>query len=446
MNLLTVLRERWDTLFRSEFRRNAMWFTGLTGVQRVVAMVQTILIARALGITEYGVYGLLFGTIGLVASAAGLQLGLTGTVFVARYKEREPCRAAAVISVISRFGWVVALAFLILAAPFARMIAVWLLGSPDYAFAIILAAAFVGASVVSGIQDGVAQGLEIFRPLAIVSVVSALLVIAIILPAAHWRGLDGVLIAILAGLLLKYLILQHVIVRTTHTLGLALRGSGVTIYSLVTTFALPSMLISLGLGVVTWFGLFMLSRQTNGFAGVAIVNTGLQWRGPVLLLLSSIGAVAVPLFSRLHAAGSQHETHALRRKLSYFSFAMTAAIVLALVAISQFVLSLYGTGFSEGKLTFDAIALSMIPLAIAQMYMQQLVGAARMWHTLWLNTPYIVATFLAFILLIPFLHELGYACAILIGAVVFAVHVVMSSHLESRKRVGAPAQIADVKD
>ena len=45
--------------FQSEFRRNALWFTGLTGFQRVAAMVQTILIARALGITEYSSYGLM---------------------------------------------------------------------------------------------------------------------------------------------------------------------------------------------------------------------------------------------------------------------------------------------------------------------------------------------------------------------------------------------------
>ena len=70
----------------SDFGRNAIWFTGLSAFERVFAVTQTVLIARALGITEYGVYGLLFGTIGFVASVVGLQMGLTATVFVARYR------------------------------------------------------------------------------------------------------------------------------------------------------------------------------------------------------------------------------------------------------------------------------------------------------------------------------------------------------------------------
>ncbi|MCK9538425.1 oligosaccharide flippase family protein [Dokdonella sp.] len=442
--MLVVLRARWRAVARSEFQRNTLWFTGLTGAQRAAAMVQTILIARALGITEYGVYGLLFGTIGLVASTAGLQLGLAGTVFVARYKEREPVKAAAVISVVSRFGWGVAIVFIVIAVPISQTISTYLLGSPDYAIAVVLACVFVGASVVSGIQDGVVQGLELFKPLAILSVLSALLVLSVILPAAHWLGLSGVLIVILLGLLLKYFGLQCYVARARRTFGLPSRGAGVSLHSLVASFALPSMLISLGLGVVMWFGLFMLSRQSNGFDGVAIVNTGLQWRGPVLLLLSSIGAVALPLFSRMHAAGNQRETNDFRRKLTYFSLIITTAIVLALVVLSDFILALYGTEFSSGKLAFDIISLSMIPLAVAQMYMQQLVGAARMWHTLWLNLPYLLTTLIGICILVPDLHELGFACAILAGALVFAVHVLISSYIEGQRDAEARARTKPV--
>ena len=45
--------------------------------------------ARVLGITDYGVYGLLFGTIGLASSTAGMQMGLTSTVFVARFRATD---------------------------------------------------------------------------------------------------------------------------------------------------------------------------------------------------------------------------------------------------------------------------------------------------------------------------------------------------------------------
>ena len=93
---------------RSEFGRNAFWFTALSAFDRVIAVVQTVVISRTLGITEYGVYGLLFGTIGLVASIVGMQMGLTATVFVAKFRVSDKAKAAAVISIVGRFGLIVA--------------------------------------------------------------------------------------------------------------------------------------------------------------------------------------------------------------------------------------------------------------------------------------------------------------------------------------------------
>ncbi len=418
--------------FQSEFRRNALWYTGLTGFQRVAAMVQTILIARALGITEYGVYGLLFGTIGLIASTAGLQMGLTATVFVARYKQNAQAKAAAVITVVSRFGWIVAAAALLLALPFTEEISEFLLGSSSYRLAVLLGTAFVGASIVSGIQDGVAQGFEMFGPVARVNAASALLVLISILPAAHFLGLTGVLLVTLGGVVLKFAVLNGMIRRKRLDLSIPKEGSGVSFRALVSAFALPSMLVSLGLGAVTWYGMFMLSRQGSGFEGVAIVNAGLQWRGPVLLFLSAISTVAVPRFSRLHAAGDGQQSFHLRQRLALLSFVIATAVGLVVIAGGGVILGFYGSGFSGGRMAFNLIVLSTIPMVVANVYMQALVGAGRMWRQLWLHCPFILVMGVCFILLVPRYKDLGYSIALLAAAVVFLIHVLVAEAIDSR--------------
>ncbi len=418
--------------FQSEFRRNALWYTGLTGFQRVAAMVQTILIARALGITEYGVYGLLFGTIGLIASTAGLQMGLTATVFVARYKQNAQAKAAAVITVVSRFGWIVAAAALLLALPFTEEISEFLLGSSSYRLAVLLGTAFVGASIVSGIQDGVAQGFEMFGPVARVNAASALLVLISILPAAHFLGLTGVLLVTLGGVVLKFAVLNGMIRRKRLDLSIPKEGSGVSFRALVSAFALPSMLVSLGLGAVTWYGMFMLSRQGSGFEGVAIVNAGLQWRGPVLLFLSAISTVAVPRFSRLHAAGDGQQSFHLRQRLALLSFVIATAVGLVVIAGGGVILGFYGAGFSSGRMAFNLIVLSTIPMVVANVYMQALVGAGRMWRQLWLHCPFILVMGVSFILLVPRYKDLGYSIALLAAAVVFLIHVLVAEAIDSR--------------
>jgi hypothetical protein len=53
-------------------------------------------------VTDYGVYGLLVGTVGLAASVAGLQMGLTATVFIARYRTHDKAKARFAIQFANR--------------------------------------------------------------------------------------------------------------------------------------------------------------------------------------------------------------------------------------------------------------------------------------------------------------------------------------------------------
>ena len=68
--------------------------TAAAVVERLAGLLQSILLARVLGPTEFGAYGLLLSTVGMVASFAGLQMGMTATVHVARHRLSDPTRAA----------------------------------------------------------------------------------------------------------------------------------------------------------------------------------------------------------------------------------------------------------------------------------------------------------------------------------------------------------------
>lgn len=418
----------------SEFGRNAIWFTGLSAFERLIAVIQTILISRALGITEYGVYGLIFGTIGFIASVAGLQMGLTATVFVAKYRVAEKAKAAAIITIARRFGLVIAVAVALVAAPFSENLSEFLLGSARYQLPILLGIVFVGSTVLSGVQDGIAQGFEIFGTLAKLKIATSALTLALIFPAAKHFGLNGVLCVILAGLLLKYLILELLIRRSRSNHQIPSSGSGVSFVRLVSRFAFPSMAVSLAVGFVTWMGLFLLSKQAAGFDGVAIVNTGLQWRGPVLLLAGSLGSVAVPAFSRLEGESDSAGSRKLRRTLILLNLAVSAVASIVVVAGSGFIMSLYGSGFAQGRLAFCLIILSTVPAVVANVYMQQLVGAARMCRQVWLQVPALIVLGAGFLILVPRYHAVGYSISLLIGSLIFLSNVLIMDYLESRRR------------
>lgn len=430
--MIGTLKARWNALTGSPFRRNALWVTGLSGFERVIAVAQTILVSRALGITEYGIYGLLFGTIGFVASIAGLQMALTATVFVSRYRTTEKAKAAAVISAVTRFGWVVALAFVLATVPFSAVIARHLFGSTAYQLPVLLGIAYVATTTLSSIQDGIANGFEIFPALAKVRIVTATLIFAFIVPLARRFGLDGVMVAVLGGLLLKYLVLGRLVRTCRREAAIPATGSGVSFLALVSRFAFPSLAASLGLGLVTWLGMVLLSKQPQGFDGVAMASTGLQWRGPILLVAASIETVAVPAFSRIHGQGDVAGGNALRRRLSLFNLLAAAAVCLAIVACAGYILALYGPGFVAGRLAFSLIVLSTIPKVVAEVHMQHLMGQGRMWRLLWLQCPYLAVMGICFALLVPRYHAVGYAASVFLGSLVFFASAWIADRRQAR--------------
>ncbi len=92
-----------------------------------------------------------------------------------------------------------------------------------------------------------------------------------------------------------------------------------------------------------------------------------------------------------------------------------------LIVFSKLVLSLYGPAFSIGRLPFSLIVLSAVPMVLANVYSQELLGAARLWRILVLYLPHIMVLVLCYWLLIPRFGALGYGVSSLVGAVVLLV-------------------------
>lgn len=309
--------------------------------------------------------------------------------------------------------------------PFAPELSRWLLRSPDYTSAILLGCVFIGASLLSGVQDGVAQGFEDFRAVAFARFVSAAVTLVAIYPAALVAGLDGVIVAILAGVLLKAVILQRVIQRHRHAHALPARGSGVAFGAMVLGFSLPSMLASLILGGVLWWGSFLLSRQAAGFESVALVNTGLQWRGPVLLLAASLGSVAVPVFSRLAGGSDPQGSRRFKQRMLWLNGAAAALVSAVIIGLSGPLLGLYGSGFRGGDMIFAILVATTVPMVLANVHMQALVGAGLLWRQLVLHIPMVLLMGLGFVLLIPRLAGLGYAIAVAAASLLFVACAVL---------------------
>jgi len=415
-----------------------LWLHGLTwtilsaGLERVIAVVQTVVIARILGIEDYGRYGLIFGTIGLVASIAGFQLGATATAYIARYRRSEPGVAAGVIALAEGLSLLAALAGLAVMAVAPEQAAILLFKQASYADVMVPAGILIMFTVVAGVQDGILQGFEAFRALAWVRVVVALLTVALILAIGSSGGnLRSVLIAISVGGAVRFVIMLVLQKQLWNADGL--RYSREALWSMrhaLLEFSVPAVLGNLLVGIVLWYGTYLLSRAPGGFEDVAIASAAQQWRGPVLFLNASLATVAIPLMSRTADIGGAGASRIHRLNVwSNFAVAVIACLVIALA--SRPILAAYGHGFVDRQWAFVLIVASVIGQSHIQVLFQLLTSMRRIWLVLFYQTLFILPFAIGYQLLLPEFGLAGFAwlnVAIWSTAAV-ALHLMLAARL-----------------
>ena len=416
------------------------WSVGAVAAERAVGLAQALLVARLLGIEDFGRYGLVFATIGLLASLAGLQLGMTATVEIARSSRTAPRRAAAVggLCEIASLALGALCLSVTIAAPAeaARL----LLGDAQLSEIVVAAGVIAGLSVFSGVQEGILQGLERFRELALLRIVAAALGLALILLLARPGDLGSVIQALVLGAVLRSAMIAVAKARAARAAGLQSGWGGAWhARNLILSFSLPAMLASLCSGGVVWLGNVLVSRLPDGLAGVAVLTAAQQWRGVVLHLATISASVAIPLMSRLAGSGDAAGVRRIHRANLLISVAAAAGLIAGLGIVSGPVLGIYGRDFVDGRAAFWLMAATAVPSVHANIYFQLLVSQGRLWRQLGYHVAQSLALLVGYAVLIPRHGALGLAMwTLVVGSVASVVLALTETVAPAAARTDAP--------
>lgn len=361
------------------------WSVLGSAANRVALLLATLPVAHWVSQEEYGMLGIVQGTVGLLATFAGLSAGVTATRFVAQFREREPDRAGRVITltllVSCLCGWLTATCLGSFAEPLAR---IWF-EQPSLGPLLVGACWPLALMTVVGAQLGVLAGLERFDALARSQIISGVILLPGICLGAYGFGLPGYLGAWALALLGQVLITQWVLVKACREHGIAVLQPGFWREArIIWEFSFPSMLSGILVGPVQWLAISQLARQEAGLDQMALYFAANQWFLALIFLPTLMSRVFMPRMAHALALPPRQRLDLVwgcLRTCALFAL----PVLVAGIAGAPWILQLYGPQYLAGWSTFTVSCATAAILTLILPIAQTLTAEGRVWIGLGMN-------------------------------------------------------------
>ena len=339
-SVYTWVRRLFHRLFQNELTRrvvkNSGYLFSATGLSAALSMLQGILIARLLGVENYGILGAIIMFTSVINKLVSFRMGELVFKYVAQYSEAGDQRRAATVFKSALFVEMAAsvLAFVLLCA-LAPLAARFLAKDPSTTGWFILYGMIVLANLVSESSMGLLQIFDRFRNVAALSLVQSVVTLCLV-------GIVFIADGGMVGVLLSYLVGKAVGALTLSSGALveANRHWGRGWWRTPVSTLKPE-----------WRELGHFAVNTNISASLSLINkdSELLWvsffRGPVetgyyklaislaniiQLPVSPLPQATYPELTRQAARGNWHDLHSVLRQGSILAASYTVPAMLVL--------------------------------------------------------------------------------------------------------------------
>ena len=364
----------------------AIWsLIGLVA-SRALALPASMLIARALGSHGFGSFGVIQNTIGMFGILAGFGLGLTCTKYLAEFRIKDPGLAGRILSVSSLIAALLGGAATIGLWILAPRLAAGPLADPELIAPLRVSAILLLLGAHNGQQFGALTGLEAFRAMTRINVVTGLLTIPLMAGGAWFGGIIGGVWGLVAVQIATWTMTKFTLASELKRAGLHFVWQGCwRERSILWKFSLPAFLAGAVVVPANWLCMTFLVSTSGGYAQMGIFNAANQWFTLLMFIPQVIGQSSLPIISERLNAKDYRQTNTILRA----SMITNAAILLPLASlgslVSPWLLDLYGHEFVGGQLTLVLCLVTAVLLGVQFPVGQILIAADRLWLGLIMN-------------------------------------------------------------
>jgi O-antigen/teichoic acid export membrane protein len=356
----------------------AFWTLFGSITSNVSTLLALILVARILGKSEFGEFGMIKSTVNTFAVFGGFGLGLTATKYISEIRHSNDKKIGNIIGITTIMSYIIGFFVAIIIFLFSHKLAENTINAPHLGKEIQLASLIVFLSSINGVQSGILSGFENFKFIAISNIISAIISFPIQLLFAYYMGLRGALIGLLLSFFLKFVINEYLLSKQYLMVKInpvyKIRWNDLTI---LLKFSLPSLLSGLMVGPIIWVCNTMLVSRSSGYNEMAIFEAATQWKNTIAFLPGILSSIVLPLISSTTIDKVQFEKILnINIKLNFY-ISLLISIIISI--FSTLIMKTFGLGFINGANVLIILAVSTILSSVNSVIGQALAGKDRMW-------------------------------------------------------------------
>ena len=387
---IALVRERifrlLGTATRQRLARGAFWGGVAFAVSRGVAILVSFGMARMLGQSGFGEYGIINATTAMIGGMAGLGIGATVVKHIAEFKFSDPGKASRILALSTAVTWGSAFMYAVAFIALAPWIAEKTLAAPHLAPLLRISAFTVAFGVINSVQTCSLTGCEAFRTNTVVGGVCSLLQSGLVLAGAWKQGMEGAVFGLAVSMFLTVLVTRWSVIREWRRFQLWLCWQDARQeWRVLFHFSLPTFLSGISVGPVLWGCSAMLANQPEGYAKLGIFNAANQWQQAIQFLPGLMGTALLPVLAEKCGKGDWHGSFSVMWKMVQMTAGIVFPIAIVISLASPWIMRGYGESFVAGYWTLVLSVMASALFAILNPVGNLIAAGGRMWIGFWLN-------------------------------------------------------------
>ena len=412
MSIVTNLIEKYRG---SQIAHDSSWAVVGSAASKCAAMVVGIIIARLLGVEEFGEYGMVKTTLFYIAVFSTFGLGSTATRYMAQCDTKQYRSVVGIIrnSLTITFITSSVMALLLF------ICAHYITAEPHLVSTLRYTSLIVVFNAINTTQLGLLSGLKLFKAIAINNTISgfATLILGAIL--TYYLGLSGAVLSLFVTILLQCILNQLALSRYLRVI----RHNGDSCDSAASSniremfrFSLPIALQESVYASASWIRIMMLTALA-GYSELGLFTATNQCHLIILFVPGVLRNVVLShLSSTLNDDTLHKHTFKSMLRVNLYSTLLPA---LAIALLSPLLENLYGASFAGLAPVIVIAAISSVFESICDTYVQEFISVARNWIIL---AGHILRNYGSLLIALPLLIHFGgkYGALIAYAAIMIA--------------------------